>query len=257
MNLQAGLVRREEMLELQRVLSDHVNQVRVQEATVELPCERLRLRSAFLRVQNDALKKKIIELEEDVKDHIDWQEVRRMVQLLCCQHVLPSTTAGRAAVSERCNCSTPVSASVTSRCSNCCFCMQELTQNAIEAEKDFNVKQRLWTEENSSLQKRNRALAAERDRKDKEVSDAKDQLCALPTVRHHLYFVLPILLLRCPALSYSLLNTTLRSNGVPAVIQPPWMGSMSTRWDDNHHRRKRVNSYLHAFSQLATGAGLL
>lgn len=65
---------------------------------------------------------------------------------------------------------------VTYRCS--CFCMQELTQNAIEAEKDFNVKQRLWTEENAILQSRNRSLAEERDRKDQEVSDVKDQLCA-------------------------------------------------------------------------------
>lgn len=56
--------------------------------------------------------------------------------------------------------------------------MQELTRNAIEAEKDFNVKQRLWTEENAILQSRNRSLAEERDRKDKEVSDAKDQLYA-------------------------------------------------------------------------------
>lgn len=56
--------------------------------------------------------------------------------------------------------------------------MQELTQNAIEAEKDFNVKQRLWTEENSVLQSRNRALAQERDKMDKELSDAIDQLCA-------------------------------------------------------------------------------
>lgn len=54
--------------------------------------------------------------------------------------------------------------------------MQELTQNAKEAEKDFNVKHRLWTEENSLLQNRNRALSDERDKKDKEVSDAKDQL---------------------------------------------------------------------------------
>lgn len=57
--------------------------------------------------------------------------------------------------------------------------MQELTQNAIEAEKDFNVKQRLWTEENSILQSRNRSLAEERDRKDQEVSEAKEQLYAL------------------------------------------------------------------------------
>jgi hypothetical protein len=48
----------------------------------------------------------------------------------------------------------------------------------MEAEKDFNVKQRLWTEENSILQSRNRSLAEERDRKDKEASHTRNQLYA-------------------------------------------------------------------------------
>jgi hypothetical protein len=59
--------------------------------------------------------------------------------------------------------------------------VQELRQNAIEAEQDFNRKQRLWTEENATLQSRNRALAHERDRKDKELTDAQEQLCVLST----------------------------------------------------------------------------
>lgn len=52
----------------------------------------------------------------------------------------------------------------------------------MEAEQDFNRKQRLWTEENATLQSRNRALAQERDRKDKELTDAQDQLCATTLV---------------------------------------------------------------------------
>lgn len=38
MNLQAGLVRREEMVELQRTLSEHVNLVRTADASFRVSC---------------------------------------------------------------------------------------------------------------------------------------------------------------------------------------------------------------------------